>query len=83
MLVFEAMQPILIVIVAALIISAVIAARLSKKIVEPLNSLDLEHPLENKTYDEIAPLLSRINRQHEQIKEQIKALQKRRTSSRR
>ena len=63
-------------IVAALIISAVIAARLSKKIVEPLNSLDLEHPLENKTYDEIAPLLSRINRQHEQIKEQIKALQK-------
>ena len=75
-LVFEAMQPILIVIVAALIISAVIAARLSKKIVEPLNSLDLEHPLENKTYDEIAPLLSRINRQHEQIKEQIKALQK-------
>ena len=47
-LVFEAMQPILIVIVAALIISAVIAARLSKKIVEPLNSLDLEHPLENK-----------------------------------
>lgn len=75
-LVFEAMQPILIVIVAALIISAVIAARLSKKIVEPLNSLDLEHPLENKTYDEIAPLLSRINRQHDQIKEQIKALQK-------
>ena len=75
-LVFGAMQPILIVIVAALIISAVIAARLSKKIVEPLNSLDLEHPLENKTYDEIAPLLSRINRQHEQIKEQIKALQK-------
>lgn len=75
-LVFEAMQPILIVIVAALIISAVIATRLSKKIVEPLNSLDLEHPLENKTYDEIAPLLSRINRQHEQIKEQIKALQK-------
>ena len=71
-LVFEAMQPILIVIVAALIISAVIAARLSKKIVEPLNSLDLEHPLENKTYDEIAPLLSRINRQHDQIKEQIK-----------
>ena len=75
-LVFEAMQPILIVIVAALIISAVIAARLSKKIVEPLNSLDLEHPLENKTYDEIAPLLSRINRQHEQINEQLKALQK-------
>ena len=75
-LVFEAMQPILIVIVAALIISAVLAARLAKKIVEPLNSLDLEHPLDNKTYDEIAPLLSRINRQHEQINEQLKALQK-------
>jgi two-component system phosphate regulon sensor histidine kinase PhoR len=76
MLVFEAMQPILIVIVAALIISAVIASRLSKRIVEPLNSLDLEHPLENNTYDELAPLLGRINRQHEQINDQLGALRK-------
>ena len=70
------MQPILIVIVAALIISAVIASRLSKRIVEPLNSLDLEHPLENNTYDELAPLLGRINRQHEQINDQLGALRK-------
>lgn len=83
MLVFEAMQPILIVIVAALIISAVIASRLSKRIVEPLNSLDLEHPLENNTYDELAPLLGRINRQHEQINDQLGALRKRRTNSNR
>lgn len=81
MLVFEAMQPILIVIVAALIISAVIASRLSKRIVEPLNSLDLEHPLENNTYDELAPLLGRINRQHKQINDQFGALRKKRTNS--
>ena len=69
-------QPLLIVLIVALILSGLLARRLSRRIVDPLNSLDLEHPLENKTYDEIAPLLSRINRQHEQIKEQIKALQK-------
>ena len=38
-----------------------------KKIVVPLNSLDLEHPLENDTYDEISPLLSHIEKQQKKI----------------
>ena len=41
------LQPILIVVVVALVLSAVLASRLSKRIVGPLNELDLEHPLEN------------------------------------
>ena len=41
------LQPILIVLIAALVLSGMLAKRLSKRIVEPLNSLDLEHPLDN------------------------------------
>ena len=55
---------------AALILSAVLASGLAKRIVEPLNHLDLEHPLENDAYEEIAPLLSRINRQRLALTEQ-------------
>ena len=42
---------------------------------EPLNGLDLEHPLENDTYEELSPLLNRINQQHEEIRRQVRKLQ--------
>ena len=45
----------------------------------PLNELDLEHPLENDAYEELAPLLGRINRQHRQIDEQMDELQRQQT----
>lgn len=71
------LQPILIVLIAALVLSGMLAKRLSKRIVEPLNSLDLEHPLDNDSYEELSPLLNRINRQHNQIIAQMRELKKR------
>lgn len=71
------LQPIVIVAAVAFILSAVFAYKLSKKIVEPLNRLDLENPLENDTYEEVAPLLRRIHRQHKEIENQFGELQKR------
>lgn len=71
------LQPILIVLIAALVLSGMLAKRLSKRIVEPLNSLDLEHPLDNDSYEELSPLLNRINRQHNQITAQMQELKKR------
>lgn len=71
------LQPILIVLIAALVLSGMLAKRLSKRIVEPLNSLDLEHPLDNDSYEELSPLLNRINRQHHQITAQMRELKKR------
>ena len=53
-------QPILIMLVFMVILSYFIASRLSGNIVNPINALDLEHPEENQTYDEIAPLLIRL-----------------------
>ena len=70
-------QPILLVAIAALVLSALLARRLSRRIVEPLNSLDLEHPLDSDAYEELSPLLNRINRQNRQITEQVKQLRRR------
>ena len=68
------LQPFLVVLLCALVFSAVLANRLSKRIVGPLNALDLEHPLKNETYEELAPLLVRIDRQRKEIDAQVTAL---------
>ncbi len=67
-------QPILILFAAALILSAVMASRLSARVVKPLNEIDLEHPEENEGYDEISPLLSRIRFQQNEIKSKEKEI---------
>lgn len=74
-LVLGMLRPICIVVLGGIILSFLLANRLSRRIVEPLNALDLEHPLENQTYDELAPLLRRINQQHGQIDAQMRILQ--------
>ena len=74
MLALGMIQPMLVVLVAALIFAGLMAGRLSRRIVDPLNRLDLEHPLENDAYEELAPLLSRINYQHKEIDAQLRTL---------
>ena len=68
------LQPLLLVLIAALILSGVLARRLSRRIVDPLNSLDLEHPLDNDAYEELSPLLKRIHHQHVEIQTQLREL---------
>ena len=75
LLVLGMLQPIIFIIIGALLLSGVLASRLSKRIVEPLNNLDLERPLENETYEEISPLLNRINRQSGEISKQLRRLE--------
>ena len=76
-LVLNMLQPILLVLAAALILSGVLAGRLARRITEPLNRLDLEHPLENDTYEELAPLLRRMEHQRRQIDRQMGELRQR------
>ena len=73
-LVLVILQPILLVGVLAVILSAVLANRMAKRIVQPLNSLDLDHPLENDAYEELSPLLRRIGQQRGQISDQLREL---------
>ena len=74
MIVVGMIQPLLIVLIVALILSGLLARRLSRRIVDPLNSLDLEHPLDNDAYEELSPLLKRIHRQHVEIQMQLREL---------
>ena len=64
-------QPLLIILILMAVLSAWIAYRVSRGIVEPINQLDLDHPEDNQVYDEIAPLLTKINRQQKQIRREI------------
>ena len=70
-------QPVLAVLLCALVLSGFVAKRLSRRIVEPLNTLDLDHPLENDVYDELTPLLKRISSQRREIDAQMQTLSRR------
>ena len=68
--------PIILITVLAIGLSAILARRMARKIVEPLNTLDLEQPLKNDVYEEISPLLHRIHRQHNQITAHMEELRR-------
>lgn len=63
-------QPICIIFAAAVILSLVLAFRLSRGIVKPLNELNLDEPSNNQGYDELIPLLCRLDAQQRQIRKQ-------------
>ena len=62
---------------AAVLLSYILARRLSRNIVQPLNTLDLDSPLSNKEYEEISPLLRRLDSQQEQLRLQSRELKQR------
>lgn len=70
-------QPICLVLAGALVLSLFLAGRISKKIVAPLNALDLEYPLDNEGYDELSPLLRRLDVQQQQIRSRTAELKRR------
>ncbi len=65
----------LLIAVAAIGISLLLSSRMAKNITAPLLKLDLEDPTENNTYEELSPMLTKIRRQHVQIKDQMLELQ--------
>ena len=70
------LQPVVLIALLAICLSAFLARRMAKRIVEPLNALNLEQPLQNQVYEEISPLLRRINQQHLQIAAQMETLRR-------
>lgn len=66
------LQPFAFIIIIMIILSALFASRAAKKIVKPINEIDIENPLENNTYDEVSPLLTKIEKQNKIIKRQLK-----------
>ena len=66
------MQPVIVVMLIALLLSIFLSSRASKSIIKPINELNLDNPAENITYDELAPLLHKIAIQNKTIDEQLK-----------
>lgn len=66
--------PILWIYAFAIVISAFLANYLAKKIAEPINSINLDEPLKETNYEEIQPLLQRVDSQNKQIHKQVEDL---------
>lgn len=63
------LQPILVVAVLAVLFCLLLASRLSARLVKPLNEVDLQEPLKNLEYEELRPMLSRIDLQRRQLEQ--------------
>ena len=59
---------------AILTVGFFLMERQTKKLIEPINQLDLEHPLEHVEYEELRPLLKRVDQQNKQIAQQVQEL---------
>lgn len=55
-------------------LALLVARRIARRIVSPINSLDLNDPLSNAVYDELSPLLRNMDRQNRAIAAQIAQL---------
>lgn len=66
------LQPLIFIIIIALCISLFLSHRVSKAIIKPINTLDLENPASNETYEELTPLLKKLSAQKQTIDRQIK-----------
>lgn len=75
----QVMTPLLLVLVCMLVVAGLFAYRTSRKIVAPLEDLDLEHPENVKTYEELTPFLRRIEQQNRQIRAQMMELKQQQT----
>ncbi|MBQ7015646.1 MAG: hypothetical protein IJN10_01615, partial [Firmicutes bacterium] len=70
---FDMIWPLATVIAALVVGTFLLAKHIARKIVEPINELDLEHPEQNETYKEVRPLLQRLEKQYERIAEEVEA----------
>lgn len=73
-LLLEVLLPLVLIFAVAIVLSLMLARRMAKRIVDPLNELDLDNPTTCHTYDELSPLLHRIEKQNKQITAQVAQL---------
>ena len=70
------LPPICAIVLIAIVIALLLSHKMARSIVKPLNELDLENPAENETYEELAPILTKLNKQHKQIRQQMQELRR-------
>lgn len=57
-----------------LILEVILVQKQTKDLIKPINELDLENPLKNVKYEELRPLLGRVDQQNRQIVHQMEEL---------
>lgn len=67
---------IIIIFITFISLSIIIARLLTKSIVKPINTLDLDNPLSNRTYDELSPLLLRLDKQKTELMKNVQEMSK-------
>ena len=77
MFVMGIIQPILIIVVITIIFAGILASSISKRILKPINEMDLEQLEVSKKYEEITPLILKIKNQNNQIEKQMATLKRR------
>ncbi len=68
------LNPMMVVVLLAVLLALLLASRFTKKLLEPINRLDVEHPDERGVYEEMVPFIQRITAQNKQIYKQMEAL---------
>ncbi len=75
-LVFGMIPAIFAIILVATIVAIVLSLTMAKQVTDPLMKLDLEHPADNVAYEELAPILTKLHKQHKQIKKQMESIRR-------
>ena len=75
-LVLGMLPAIIAIVLVAAIVASILSHTMAKKVTEPLLKIDLEHPSNNSTYEELTPILTKIHKQHKQIKSQMEILRR-------
>lgn len=70
------LSPLVFIFLAACLLAGVLSYRVSKKIVKPLSEIDLKHPEQVETYDELSPFLQRIAAQNREIDARMAEIRK-------
>lgn len=62
------------VLLVILLLAFVLVQKQTRDLIQPINTLDLEHPLKDVKYEELRPLLGRVDQQNRQILQQMAEL---------
>lgn len=71
---FEFIPVFFVLAVLVFLLSMILAETQTRRIVAPINELDLDRPEENTIYDELAPLVGKIQKQQKTIQKQMDTL---------
>lgn len=75
-LVIGMLPAIFVIIFIAVIVAFFLSLTMAKQVTKPITNLDLEHPVDNVAYEELAPILTKLHKQHKQIKKQTKSIRR-------